>query len=272
MLTRKVTDDDNFLSLSASAQALYLHLSMSADDDGFCNQLTIAMFRAHASITDLQALLEKRFIYQFENGVIVIKHWRMANALRKDRYTQTNFKEELAQLKIKENGSYTLSDDDDAVPILDKWLPSGCQVVANGLPQGRVEKSRVDNIRLEEDRVGEDIKENPIEVDTSKPHPQEVVDLFNRICVSYSTVRTLSDTRKKSIKARLNQYSIQEIEEVFHKAEESTFLKGGNEKNWIATFDWMMKDSSMAKILDGNYDNKANKRSGGSSAADWLNA
>ena len=107
MFTKKVTDDDNFMALSSSAQALYLHLSMGADDDGFCNQVSISMFKAHASIQDLQALLEKRYIYQFDNGVIVIKHWRMANALRKDRYTPTAFKEELSFLGIKDNGSYT---------------------------------------------------------------------------------------------------------------------------------------------------------------------
>ena len=84
MFTKKVTDDDNFMALSSSAQALYLHLSMSADDDGFCNQVSVSMFKAHASVADLQQLLEKRYIYQFDNGVIVIKHWRMANALRKD--------------------------------------------------------------------------------------------------------------------------------------------------------------------------------------------
>ena len=116
MFTKKVTDDDNFMALSSSAQALYLHLSMSADDDGFCNQVSISMFKAHASVQDLEALLEKRYIYQFENGVIVIKHWRMANALRKDRYTPTAFQEELRQLQLKDNGSYT-------------WLPDGCQSV-----------------------------------------------------------------------------------------------------------------------------------------------
>lgn len=130
MFTKKVTDDDNFMSLSASAQALYLHLSMSADDDGFCNQVTLAMFKAHASIQDLEALLEKRYIYQFENGVIVIKHWRMANALRKDRYTPTVFQEEMAKLDIKDNGSYT-------------WLPNGCQMVANRLPQDRLGKDSI---------------------------------------------------------------------------------------------------------------------------------
>ncbi len=130
MLTKKVTDDDNFMALSASAQALYLHLSMSADDDGFCNQVSICMFKAHASVQDLQALLEKRYIYQFDNGVIVIKHWRMANALRKDRYTPTVFQEELAKLKLKENGAYT-------------WLPDGCQTVANCLPQDNSSKDNL---------------------------------------------------------------------------------------------------------------------------------
>ena len=130
MFTKKVTDDDNFMALSASAQALYLHLSMSADDDGFCNQVAISMFKAHASVQDLEALLEKRYIYQFENGVIVIKHWRMANALRKDRYNPTTFQEELARLELEKNGSYT-------------WSPSGCQVVAKCPPQDRLDKDSI---------------------------------------------------------------------------------------------------------------------------------
>lgn len=130
MFTKKVTDDDNFMALSASAQALYLHLSMSADDDGFCNQVSLSMFKAHASVQDLQALLERRYIYQFDNGVIVIKHWRMANALRKDRYTPTAFQEELSKLDIKKNGAYT-------------WLPDGCQAVADCLPQDSIGKNSV---------------------------------------------------------------------------------------------------------------------------------
>ena len=132
MLSKKVTDDDKFMSLSASAQALYLHLSMNADDDGFCNQVSISMFKAHASVQDLHSLLEGRYIYQFESGVIVIKHWRMANALRKDRYTPTTFQKELAQLKLEDNGCYTR-------------LPDGCQAVATCLPQDRIGKDSINN-------------------------------------------------------------------------------------------------------------------------------
>ena len=140
MFTKKVTDDDNFMALSASAQALYLHLSMSADDDGFCNQVSISMFKAHASVQDLQALLEKRYIYQFENGVIVIKHWRMANALRKDRYTPTAFQEELSHLDLKDNGSYT-------------WLPNGCHVVTECLPQDSIGKNSIDKSSIGKNNI-----------------------------------------------------------------------------------------------------------------------
>lgn len=133
MFTRAITEDDHFMSLSSSAQALYLHLTMGADDDGFCNQVNTAMFRAHASVQDLEALLEKKYVYEFENGVVVIKHWRMANSLRKDRYTPTNFKEELAKLKLDENGAYT-------------WLTNGCQVVAERLPQVRLGKVSIGKV------------------------------------------------------------------------------------------------------------------------------
>ena len=153
MFTKKITDDDNFMELSSSAQALYFHLSMGADDDGFCNQINIAMFKAHASIQDLQALLAKRYLYQFENGVIVIKHWRMANALRKDRYTPTAFQEELARLKLKDNGAYTLADtwqtqtDIDGNSVVAERLPDGCHAVAKRLPQDSIGKNSIDNTK-----------------------------------------------------------------------------------------------------------------------------
>jgi hypothetical protein len=247
MFTKKVTDDDNFMALSSSAQALYLHLSMSADDDGFCNQVSLSMFKAHASVQDLQALLEKRYIYQFDNGVIVIKHWRMANALRKDRYTPTAFQEELSHLDLKDNGSYT-------------WLPSGCQVVAECLPQDRIGKDR-----LEEDSIDKDSIVNI--------NYQRIVDMYNEICISFPKVKSLSDARKKSIKARLRKYSEADIQQAFINAEESDFLKGGNNRNWTADFDWIMKDTNIAKVLDGNYENRAGSRQESKSVFDeWRDA
>ena len=140
MFSNKITSSDSFIELSSAAQALYFHLNQSADDDGFNNQVAMAMFMSHASPDDLKVLLAKNFIIRFESGVIVIKHWRLHNTLRKDRYKPTNFQEELAQLGIKENGSYTL----------------GCQSVANRLPNGchsKVESSKEEFSKVKESVV-----------------------------------------------------------------------------------------------------------------------
>lgn len=82
-----------------------------------------------------------------------------------------------------------------------------------------------------------------------------VVQMYNTLCTSFPTVRTLSEQRKKAIRARLRVYSMADFETVFKKAEASNFLKGANNKNWSATFDWLIKDANMAKVLDCNYDN-----------------
>lgn len=123
MFTKKITDSDAFTELTSAAQALYFHLNQGADDDGFNNQIQNAMFKAHATIGNLNELITKKFIIKFES-VVVIKHWRMHNTLRKDRYTPTNFKNEFNRLKIKENGSYTLAIDTDDHKKQDESPPS----------------------------------------------------------------------------------------------------------------------------------------------------
>lgn len=142
MFTKKITDSDDFIAMPSAAQALYLHLNQGADDDGFNNQVQMAMFKAHASIDDLRVLLTKRFLIQFDNGVIVIKHWRMNNVLRKDRYTPTAFQEEIKLLKIKENGAYTINGLNEINENGD-WLPNGCQVVDAG--KDRIGKESIGN-------------------------------------------------------------------------------------------------------------------------------
>lgn len=82
----------------------------------------------------------------------------------------------------------------------------------------------------------------------------EVVALYNEICISFPRLRSLSDARKKAIRARLaSGYTMESFKELFQKAEASGFLKGKNDRNWQATFDWLVKDSNMAKVIDGNY-------------------
>lgn len=86
---------------------------------------------------------------------------------------------------------------------------------------------------------------------------QLIADMYNDICISFPRLTVLSDKRKQAIKARLKVYTVEQFKSMFEKAEKSTFLKGGNGKNWIANFDWLIKDSNFAKVLDGNYTDKA---------------
>lgn len=83
---------------------------------------------------------------------------------------------------------------------------------------------------------------------------EEIATLYNEICVSFPRLRSLSEARKKAIRARLtNGYTVESFKELFRKAEASSFLKGQNDRNWQATFDWLVKDTNMAKVIDGNY-------------------
>lgn len=85
---------------------------------------------------------------------------------------------------------------------------------------------------------------------------QRIAAMFNDTCVSFPKLKALSDARKKAIKARLHTYTYDDFQTLFNKAEASDFLKGKNNRDWQATFDWLIKDANMAKVLDGNYDNK----------------
>lgn len=109
MFTMKIVDSDSFLDMPLSTQCLYFHLNMRADDDGFVGNPKRICKLIGCNDDDLKLLLMKRFVLGFENGVIVIKHWRMHNTIQKDRYTPTSYSDELKQLGIKDNKSYTLS-------------------------------------------------------------------------------------------------------------------------------------------------------------------
>jgi len=101
-----IVGSDAFIDMPISSQALYFHLGMYADDDGFVNPKRV-MRMVGTSEDDLKVLISKRFVLEFDNGVIVIKHWLIHNTIRKDRYHETQYIEQKKLLFIKENGSYT---------------------------------------------------------------------------------------------------------------------------------------------------------------------
>lgn len=244
MFTQKIVDSDAFLDMPLSTQALYFHLNMHADDDGFVNNPKKIQRVIGASLDDLKLLIAKRFILVFENGVIVIKHWRMHNLLRKDRYNPTQYQDQMERLELKDNGAYTEKSPEpleikESESMATTWQPDGNQMA-----------HRIGKDRIGKDRIGEVRGEESVETATC----QQIVDLYHSICVSYPSVKTLSEARKKAIRARLKVYSLEDFRKMFEKAEGSAFLKGANNRNWSANFDWMIKDANMAKVIDGNYD------------------
>ena len=154
MFAQQIIDSDAFLDMPLSTQALYFHLAMRADDDGFINNPKRIQRMLGCSDDDLKLLMAKSFVLAFDSGVIVIKHWRIHNTLRHDRYKPTAYQEELAMLTIKENKAYTFG------------IPSGNQLATSGIPNGNQmdidgfqmvaeleTQIRLDKIRLDKDRT-----------------------------------------------------------------------------------------------------------------------
>lgn len=109
MFTMKICDSDAFLDMPLSTQCLYFHLCMRADDDGFIGNPKRIQRLVGASEDDLKLLIAKRFVLTFEDGVIVIKHWKMHNYIQTDRYTPTAYLEERSMLTVKKNKAYSLN-------------------------------------------------------------------------------------------------------------------------------------------------------------------
>lgn len=192
MLNIKIVDSDAFLDMPLSAQCLYFHLNMRADDDGFVGNPKRIQRLVGASEDDLKLLIAKRFLLTFENGVIVIKHWRMHNTLSKSRYHETVYTDEKKMLKLKENNSYSFDkgtsiDDTKLIEMFEnKWRTSGEQ------------KTNADidlDIDLDIDKEIDINKEEKI------PY-KEIIDCLNKF--AKTNYRHTTQVTKDKIKARWN--------------------------------------------------------------------
>lgn len=109
MFAKTIIDSDAFLDMPLSAQALYFHLSMRADDDGFINNPKKIQRMLGCAGDDLKLLIAKRFIIPFESGIVVIKHWKIHNYIQKDRYKETVYQQEKMMLETKGNKAYKIA-------------------------------------------------------------------------------------------------------------------------------------------------------------------
>lgn len=131
--------------------------------------------------------------------------------------------------------------------------------------RARIENEKTGQIvgQMSRQMTGQNSPEIEKEIEIEKKIDYQLIaDMYNATCVSFPRLTKLSEKRKKAIKARLNVYTVEDFQKLFQMAEESSFLKGQNNRNWSATFDWLISDGNMAKVLDGNYSDRGSSWQG----------
>ena len=190
MFSKTIVDSDAFLDMPLSAQALYFHLSMRADDDGFLNNAKKIMRTINANQNDYDLLIAKAFIIQFDDGICVIKHWRINNYLRNDRYKPTIYQEQKNMLEIKDNGRYSLINQDG--------IPDGYQCVT----QNSIDKNSIDK--------------NSIDILPEKKEPEICKEIIEYLNLKANTkFRSNSAATKRHLNARLAEgFTIDDFKKV----------------------------------------------------------
>lgn len=234
MFAKTIIDSDAFLDMPQSTQLLYFHLSMRADDDGFINNPKSITRNVRCNEDDLKLLAVKKFIIPFESGVVVIKHWKIHNYIRSDRYKPTKYKGEISILNLDENNAYTL----DGIP---GGIPSDNQMDT---------QVRLGKVRLE---LGKD--NNSISKDILVPKDLvPIQEAWNSL--GLSKINSIKGNRLKLLNARVKEYGIDTILKAIEEIKKSSFLIGQNKTGWVIVFDWFVKPNNFPKVLEGNYTDK----------------
>ena len=234
MFAKTIIDSDAFLDMPLSTQALYFHLSMRADDDGFINNPKKIQRMVGCGDDDLKLLMAKRFILVFESGVIVIKHWKIHNYIRNDRYKPTLYQDEKALLADKDNKAYTFAEE---LSKHDEKL---------GIPDDNQAVYQMDTqVRLGKDRLGKDSKEikdvTPSKKSKAKPIRHKYGEYKNVL---------LSDEQMEKLKTEFPDDYQERIERLSEYCESS----GKTYKNYLATIrSWARKEKSEPKNASGAY-------------------
>ena len=224
------------------------------------------------------------------NGVLIRRVGRLLvpyDAKMLSKLTNTEFDTVLVALElfkqiglitVQENGEIFLPQLENMVGSESKWAKykrknnklENFQSNSKGAPkllQTEIEKEIEKEIDIELDKEIDIELDKEIDIEIEKEKEKElnkfyktVTDLYNDTCVSLPKVKSITAKRKETIKKLMSEeYTLDQIKEIFKKAEESPFLKGENNNNWNATFDWLLKEENAVKVLEGNYDRKIKK-------------
>ena len=250
MFAKTIVLSDAFLDMPMSARCLYFTFGMLADDDGFVSSPKGIMRQCGASMDDLNILIAKRYVLAFDSGIIVIKHWRINNYLRQDRYTPTTYVEEKETLSLDAKGAYVEAGEAAS------GIPPGIPVVDHPVYP---DKDREDKDRLEEDRLDQDREDNGTLSDESVCRPEDVrrvVDAWQTLGIQ--KLRKIPDSTTnagKMLRARIRDYGIGSVLEAIEIVRASDFLMG-RVKDFQITFDWFVRPNNFLNIVNGKYDNR----------------
>ena len=223
MFAKTIIDSDAFLDMPMSSQALYFHLAMRADDDGFVNSPKRIQRLIGAADDDLKVLIAKQFVIAFENGIIVIKHWKMHNYIRTDRYKPTIYENEKSTLMLDNNGIYNETDT--------KCIPMTAETDTNGIPNVN---QRYPQDRLGKDRLGKDKKKE------RKTSFDDAISAYTQNSELRTTIVDFIKMRKL-IKAPMTDRALKgifkELDKLGHSDEEKiAILEQSIERSWRGVF------------------------------------
>ena len=270
-ITTDIFDDENILMIEnmPSADSIIvvwfklLTLAGKQNNDGvflmsnriaYTDEMLASIFRRDLNTVRLALSTFQQFgMIEIIDDVITIPNWNKHQTL--DSYEKRKERDRIYQLERRARQRALIESTD---PSTDASTDSSSDSRLSSAFQNKTKKEN------EEQEYTTPISPSKGTVDSC----QDIADLYNSICVSFPSIRSLSDARKKAIKARLKSYSVDDFKAVFQNAESSAFLKGQNSRNWIATFDWLIKDSNFAKVLDGNY-NEQSRRATNSANLDY---
>lgn len=213
MLSLKVIDTDEFLEMPPTTQNLYFHLCLRADDDGFVASPRKIIKIINSAPDDMKVLTAKQFVIPFESGVCVIKHWRVHNLIRHDRYTETEYKKEKSLL-LEQDNKYKLNNG------IQNVIPDGNQMA----PQVRVGKERVGEVKKGEDRLdktcnakalqSEPIKKKLTKEELSyKKGIDSLIAEFKEVNPSYERFFG-NKTQRASLDRLVKQYSTEKVKQI----------------------------------------------------------
>jgi hypothetical protein len=269
MFNKSIIDSDLFLDMPLSTQALYFHLAMRADDEGFVDNPRKIMRMIGSEEDSLRLLTAKQFIIPFDSGVVVIRHWKLHNYIQKDRYHDTIYQNEKAMLTTDKSGVYITSDT-GCVQLVNKLDTNCIQSVSrfdtscvqddNNLDTTCTQNVRVGKVSIGKYSIDNNNARARAEEPADKIPYKQIMDLYHAICISYPKIRGIDGERKKAVSARYKANPNMEVfKRLFEKAEASKFLQGNNDRHWKADFDFLMNASRFNKVLEGKYDDVEQK-------------